>query len=373
MNHSLHPTLTRSFMLRSALLLLMGPLVVQPLSAQHQPTPPSLEEVEALVVRSDWSALHALLQPIRKAECGMEVPFRFLYGHAAMNVEAGNTEAVQQFHCVADSTGSASLNAWLSWTRGLVERYPQKAAPGFLYGDALARSGNMLEAKQVLDLVLKHDAQYVPALNARGVVRWLLFRQDTTHFEYELGALSDFQAAASLGSADAFANEGLITLLDGASLDTASDLFEQALALDSTFWLARNGKAVTHGAKGEVGDFNEEIQRIQTIAPDTPFLALNTGQTTLSPEATRGQTQTQDQFSIGATAKFGGGFFGGPSASISTNYTQTTITGPRGGIYLYLKEGENLEVNDGTRQAGSWFALNYPLVEPRSPVQTDNQ
>ncbi|RMD48454.1 MAG: tetratricopeptide repeat protein [Ignavibacteria bacterium] len=321
-------------------------------------------EIEANL--NNWKALKTILLEIRGSlsgvpTCEIEAPLRLLYGHVALATNENNV-AVEQFYCGSDSSGSKSLNDWLTWTERLVKKVPNSATSHYLYGDALARYGNFFDAKNEFDKALEIDPKHTLSLNARGIVKWLISKKDSSMEEYELEAIQDLIDASKYSPefADAFANRGVIGLLDETGLERARELFDQALNIDNSYWLALNGKAVTYGASGEYWNFQKIIDRIKKQAPNTPFLEFNTGNINKEKLAflgARGASGIEWKFGIDLNLKMPGvlGKFL-PSADINFEIG-------RGGIFMYLKEGENLKKNnDGElRQAGTWFALNYPI------------
>lgn len=328
-------------------------------------------EIERALATNDWGLIDKLLAKIRPKNvnvCNLESTFRILYGHVALATGKNNI-AVEHFYCASDSNNSATLTLWYSWTKKLVERRPDLANSYYFYGDALARMGNLENSKQAFDRCIEIDSKHFLALNARGVIKWLIFKSDSLKEDYELESINDFIIAIRVSPdfADAWANRGVIGLRDEGDLTQAAGKFEKALNVDSTYWLALNGKAVANGASGKYWDFQHDIKEVMTNAPNTPFLNFNTGRDAKGKllEGSRGASGIEHKFNIGIDFKMPvvtPSFLG--VLNIKAGYEMN-----RGGIFLFLKEGENLIIeNDNPRPLGTWFTLNYPLPQIQETI-----
>jgi len=319
--------------------------------------------IETALETNDWAVLKGILNQVRPQNipvCDLDSPYRFLYGHVAL-ATGENSIAVEHFYCDSDSNDSTTLNQWYTWTKALAERRSDLASSHYFYGDALARMGNLMgnlaKAKEEFDTSLGIAPDHFLALNARGVVKWLIFEADSSKEEYELEAVDDFIQATRISPdfADAWANRGLVGLRDETELSKSIEKFEKALELDPDYWLALNSKAVANGAGGRYWAYQKDISKIEANAPDTPFLGYNTGRQTVNDStlaSNRGGTLTGSELKVNFGINVGVANFG-------FEYGQTF---DRGGIFMYLKEGENLVVdkNDKPTPIGTWFALNYP-------------
>lgn len=359
-----------------------------------------LPEIESALGADDWKNVKDILQGIVAQQpgsdaCGIESPLRFLYGHASLATGA-NTEAVFYFYCPCDSFG---LRAWKAWTGKLIDDHKGSvsASMHYLTGDALARNSELREAITEFDAALAIDPAYVLALNARGVAKWVLFEQDSSLTEYELGAVEDLIAASKAAPdfADAWANRGLVGLRDFSALDRAKNMFDKAMSIDSTYWLALNGKAVSAGAAGEYWEFGKTIDHLMDKAPNTPYVQINaapSGDKRVSPGARGVQQNIFNNYVNPTLDAVSGGPIGGAVyvikvlqkvGSLSSEIMEKNLTlhggnignttadflrDMRGGVFMFVKDGENLAVaeNGSPRLAGTWFTLNYPLaaVEP---------
>lgn len=316
-------------------------------------------DIVAALQSPDWLSVKDVLLAIKAKRskheaCDLEAPIRILYGHSAL-ATGENSVAVEQFYCATDSFASATIKEWLVWTQKLAKSLPNLASAHYLYGDALARNGDLAKAKTEFDKAIALNSHHVLALNARGVTEWLLYESDTLKYEeHELKAIDDFITANKIdtGFADAWANRGVIGLRDKSELAKASEKFNRAFDLDSTYWLALNGRAVAAGASGKYWDFQSDVKIIELHAPNTPFVGLNTGNSSFLSEGIK-----QRGFEAGIKATI-------PIITpipvlleLNLNWSQD-----RGGIFIYLKDGVNLVVDEENqpRFAGTWFALNYP-------------
>lgn len=370
------------------MLMILSPLTMATVVEADGPTGPldsllgeHMSEVASRLSSDDWKGLKKHLEDIRGSEdlstdCFDDAPLRLLLGHAYL-ATGENTLAVNSFYCSGDTIGSPELAEWTKFAEILLSKNPESASALYIMGDALARAGRYDDSVKRLDSALKRDPRHTLALNARGVVRWLIFERDSTMTDCEIGSVEDFIAAAGTDTpfADAWANRGLIGLRAGRHIDRAAAMFDEALERDEDFWLAMNGKAIAKGADGEFWKFNTINEILWKNAPDTPYLEANW----------RSDDVGGDPRSRGAaTVTYGiSDGFRNMAADLRTHGWQNAIAGGtadyfsevarmygnafdaiglRGGIYMVLRDGDNLVVNeDGSpRLAGTWFTLNYP-------------
>lgn len=332
----------------------------------------SLTAIEASLERADWEKLASTLTSSPEPEslvCKREPTLRFLAGHALLATNRNN-EATLCFACADDTAGSATLKNWYKWTKNLVRQHPNWSTVRYLYADALARLGLFEEAAFELDQVLAVNPQNYLARNARGVVNWVMGVQDTTMLPLQDSAIMDFQIAAQqTGFADAWANLGVLDLYQGYNPENAKENFEQALGRDSSFALAVNGRACAFGALGDLKHAQKDIARAKRLCSSVAFVAQNAVAAAESAITTSAKGKSEYKHQHGTARGF--------EFSISAHYDLLGIGGalswktPRGGIYVQLKEGENLLIDkEGEPKViGTWFVLNYPLLKPQATPQ----
>ncbi len=331
--------------------------------------------LKAALSNANWQELKNTLLEIRNKQkdiptCNIDAPLRFLYGHSAL-ATGENSVAVKQFYCPLDNTNMNTLENWLDWTRNLAahDEYSKWTISHYLYGDALARSGELESAKKEFNRALEIDSKNILALNARGVVNWLLYeasKADENH-DYDIQAADDFIGASEINPnfADAFANRGIINLRAQGDLSQAGRYFGEAREIDPTYWLAANGQAVVYGASGEYWKFLRMLDEIEKKAPNTPFFKINRNDykdkssDDLNP---RGMTSIDTWQRIGKSGLEAMQLGGLANFADVASKEFGDLIYNRGGIFVYVKEGENLKVTkEGSpRLAGTWFALNYP-------------
>lgn len=329
----------------------------------------SLEVIEASLEHANWERLGNMLAPTPEAEsliCSMKPELRFLKGHALLATNRNN-EATVCFACADDTIGSPALNDWQTWTKNLVRQHPTWPSVRYLYADALARLGLLDEAAFELDQVLAISPKDYLARNARGVVRWILGAQDSTVADLQDSAIVDFQIAAQQPDfADAWANLGVLDLYQGFDPEHAKGNFEQALNRDSSFALAVNGRACALGSSGDLKQARRDIERAKRLCSAVGFVAANAAAMSRSADTTSvsasvvaqpGMTKHRGSRLYGHSVEFG---WSGMGPHMIWKYTFQ-----RGGIYVLLKEGENLVLDSegNPRVIGTWFVLNYPLAK----------
>ncbi|MDQ3847176.1 MAG: hypothetical protein M3342_24655, partial [Bacteroidota bacterium] len=126
-----------------------------------------------------------------------------------------------------------------------------------------------------------------------------------------------------------------------------------------------NSKAVSYGEEGAYGKYMDLVSQINRSSSNMPFVNSNVDNDPKSKGRNRGTTTTTTSLKLGGstgtgfstkfgTVNVGPKFSGELSRSITTDLS-------RGGIYVYLKDGENLLINNGKPALiGTWFNLNYP-------------
>lgn len=361
----------------------------------------SFDAIESGLERADWQRLASLLIPSPEEQgspCDREPRLRLLAGHAFL-ATGRNNDATMCFACADDTAGSPTLKGWHMWTKDLVRQHPNWQSVRYLYADALARLGLFEDAAFELDQIIAVSPQDFLARNARGIVRWILGAQDSTKTDLQNSAIVDFQVAAQQsGFADAWANLGVLDLYQGYNPDHAKENFNQALTRDSSFALAINGRACALGASGNLEGVRQDLILANSVYSSLPFVVANAVAVTDSADTTSylGKLAHSDAAGVarGTHWNVGGGFWGGAGfltggiSGYKKEWTEhTTITErwgqqqmlrtvdrnitERGGLYVLLKEGENLFVDDQGKPhaVGTWFVLNYPILEPEAVVK----
>lgn len=374
----------------SALLLLLASLVgcsglkqakpndepAESVKAEKMPRPD--EKIGELVAVNDWEGIVALLGEVGAGApdedpCALDAVVRFLYGHASLSTGKLNT-AVKHFYCTVDVVGAHTLAGWHGWTKDLVNKYPDSSAAHYLYGDALARDGEYLDSVKELDRSIELDPMNAMALNARGVVKFIVSMDGSGEETYtEVDARNDLVKAEEVSPEfiDAAVNRGVIGLVQEGGIDYALHHFDRALSYNPTYWMAMNGKVVAYGARGDYALHEKYISEIEEQAPDTPFLKKN-------KEGGFSQNHGDGARGVKIDAQYKPlGIGGGISIDFGKmDFAKYGAFGGfmRGGIYLRVKKDENLVVSEGRpRVSGTWFALNYPVEETAAPPDQDGQ
>lgn len=330
--------------------------------------------IESALERSDWEKLAKLLSTPPEKDpqpCDGKPHLRFLAGHAFL-ATGRNNKATLCFVCAQDSVGSSTLNDWRTWTEDLIRRHSSWPSAHYLHADALARQGLMRKAVAELNRCLELNPHDYLARNARGVVHWILGTQDSASAALLKSALVDLQVAAQQpGFADAWVNLGILDLYQGYSPEHARYNFEEALARNDSFAMALNGRACAAGASGDLKQVRVNLIKAYSLCPGVPFVAANAAAVASPADTTSALGRLAHQSAAGGARGKWGTFkadFGisalGPSFSLGIE----TPFGPRGGLYVRLKEGENFLVDrEGEpRVVGTWFVLNYLGWKPEA-------
>lgn len=320
-------------------------------------------EINSAIKTEDWNALKSILSEIMGEESKTDYPpIRFLYGHASL-ATGENNEAVKHFYARENCTElSNSLAVWHTWAGELARNHPEWSSAHFLLGDALVRMGNYQSGLKHLNRAVEINSKNLLALNARGVVHWLLHESDPNETRHQVNSANDFITTRRISPqfADTSANLGVIGLRNGSSLERAKKHFKKALALDPLFGLARNGWATALGASGNFHAFKREIKFLTKHAPETPFISQNASGDSKIPASIRGMF-TEGKLKV----DFLKGMFGGFEIGVKRN--------DRGGVYMLLREDKNLIIgrNNEPRVVATWFSLNYPA--PTQPSVDDSR
>lgn len=164
----------------------------------------------------------------------------FLRAHTLF-VENRNEEAI----CELVHQDPATLPRYRAFTQTLVERHKNSAVAQYLRGDALARSARWSESIESFRLSLALDANFVPALTARGVARILAGRLQAGKQDLYTASLLDPKFA------EAQAAMGWTLLKEGQSALSALDYFARAAHLSRGYSLAVAGQGLAKLAAGD--------------------------------------------------------------------------------------------------------------------------
>ena len=314
------------------------------------------EDIQKAIAEDQWIEVFQKFQKniANEPNYQRDAPVRFIYGHAAL-VTGKNSISTRQFYCACDSSGSESLNAWNQFTINLKDTYPKSSAARYLLADSYARLGMFDRAKDELDTALIFNKNHIPSLNARAVIQWLLYENsDPKEDAFKLAALSDIHNALKIKTdmADLYANKAIFVMRNTGNMENAREDLEEALRIDPSYWLAMNSYAVTYGEEGDRYKYEDMIKKVMDNEPNTPFVDSNAGEN-------NGKLKTGERgFAMSGGLKFDvPGLNKMIKANINFSYDQQ-----RGGIFTYLKEGENviLTPDDEPVIIGTWFNYNYP-------------
>lgn len=200
----------------------------------------ALSVAKRAALREDWQTVAKTCE--EAPDLSLSPPLRALMGHACLWLNR-NDESFSLLSSLASR--DASL-AWLAWTGALLKEHMEAPVAHYLYGDALARSGDWPGAKEAYDRSLALAPAFAMALNARGVAH--------AHCLNLAAAGADLKEACRLvpSFADAQASLGTRYMLSKTTemAAKASLCYERALGVSSNFSLALNGKACALSALG---------------------------------------------------------------------------------------------------------------------------
>ena len=366
---------------------------------------PDIQTLETYIVKSDWEAVASIIIPFfdENPEPFPEMPqLRFIAGHA-FQANKQNNKASIIFMNPEDAPDSESIAKWEKYTHELADRNPTSSTAKYLYGDALARKGMYNEAKLQFDHALALEPKNYMALNARGVIGWIIAISNPEHSEQKFSFFEDLQKSGSYSYPDAWANLGLISLLNAYSSASALENFQKAIDIDETFAMAFNGKACAYADIGELAKASEELVKANTHCPGLPFVVDNAN--VLKDSAGTGEKLKEVantkyagvkrgivlNVNVGLTNIFNYSpmnidniFNKAPSWTTQTNLGKTYANvsslkysptqNSRGGVYVYAKEGLNLVIDrePSNRAVGTWFVLNYPMPEIKRNIKDAN-
>ncbi|MCF8317685.1 MAG: hypothetical protein K9I02_02985 [Haliscomenobacter sp.] len=305
--------------------------------------------IENAIVDENWLNVFEKVSPYFKDSinsCSVKPEIRFIYGHSALIIGKNNL-STDQFYCKCDSMNSETLNAWKTYTSALDSKHNDSPAVKYLLADAYARLGLFELAKSELDKSLLINRNHVPSLNCRSVINWLLFENSHRKVEkYRIGAFEDINKAIALKPdyADLYSNRAIFYMRNTGDMDLPQKDLEKALDIDSTYWLAMNSYAFSFGEEGELNIYEDIKSKILKLYPENPFSDFESDSKLYKY---RGTAQMSFDFKPGG---------------IGIGLSGTLDDIMRGGIFTYLKEGENLklsEVGDAIKII-TWFNYNYP-------------
>ncbi len=194
--------------------------------------------VEDAILQGNWDEVYKILE--RDDIKANDPVARLIMAHVCLATNRNN-ESMLLFLSAKEES---DLERWSQWTDSLLHRHPQSPECMYLSADAEARQGRLEEAARGFTRALDIKEGYPLALNARGVVRVLNEDWDS--------ALMDFLEATRQAPdfADAHANLGTYWLLKEAP-EGALEAFNQALAINSEFALAYNGRGCAYFGRGK--------------------------------------------------------------------------------------------------------------------------
>lgn len=221
------------------------------LSAGAQSLP---ETAKRALFNGDWTAVLATLEKPDVKE--PDVTSRMVAAHAYLATNRNN-EALVVFLSV---TEPEQLGQWRAWTGAAAKSESQSAIPHYLYGDALARAGELAAAEHEFSQALERNLKMGLALVGRGTVRALQGKYDPAYMDLHVATqvqpdLAD--AHASLGS--------LEVILQNA--EGALAAFNEALRLDPTFALAYNGRGCARYGLGKPDEAATDFEMAMTLLP----------------------------------------------------------------------------------------------------------
>jgi len=303
--------------------------------------------IEISLKQGDWETLLRTLKPeISKEELKETDKYHlyFLAGHASLTLNQNN-EATVLFLV----NEKEALEFWKNWTQDLKSRHPDWSVSHYLYGDALARLGDFSGAITEFTEALSISPSDALVMNARGIVYFLSEEKDN--------AIQDLlNARKNSKLADVSANLGVLDLQVGHDPHHARENFDEALQVDPSFAMALNGRACFFAKIGETKGFLQDIEGTEKACKNLPFAVMNRA----SYEGKNIESQLEKKHRGGSLQRFR--LPDSITVSIGFPFLSIGATWNRGGLYVYMKEGENLIIDKegNPRKAGTWFVLNYP-------------
>jgi len=290
----------------------------------------------------------------KATDCENYAVNRFLFGHAAMII-GKNSISTNQFYCNCDSVNSKTLNDWLVFTKNFKNNYPGIVA-SYLLSDAYARNALFEQAKTEIDSAIILNPNHVPSLNLCAVIYWLLYENSNPKNNlYKLSALTKIKKAISINPkfADLFANKAIFTMRNVGDMNSSRVDLNNALRIDSTYYLVQNSLAFSYGEEGVIEKYNDIKNNIIKHNSNTPFINLVMNKNSLKGNNERGfSASLKLNLKIPVPQLLG-------LADIKASFDYNS---ERGGVFTYLKEGENLKTENSKEPIliGTWFNLNYP-------------
>jgi tetratricopeptide (TPR) repeat protein len=211
------------------------------------------EPARAALLKGDWAQVIAVLEKSGPNE--PDAVCRLVAAHACLATNRTN-EALILFLASKDSDWAS----WKSWTAALSGENPCNAIASYLYGDALARSGDPRQAEDRFSAGLKLDPELGLALVARGTLKALAGRTDDAYV--------DLMRATQLqpGLADAHASLGCLEIILQ-NAEGAEDAFNEALKTDPSFALAYNGRGCARYGLGKPDEAALDFEMASTLCP----------------------------------------------------------------------------------------------------------
>jgi tetratricopeptide (TPR) repeat protein len=204
-------------------------------------------EVEQALLREDWRAVLGRLAAVDHTQRSA-LP-RLIKAHACLALNQ-NPESL----CLFAHLSARDVEEWRAVTRYWALVYRDRPVAHYLYGDALARSGDWTGALRAYDRGLRRQPDHTLTLNARGTVL-------AAHGEFDQAVL-DLTRAASMTPVlgDAAASLGATYLAKGSGARGAFDAFTRALDNDPDNVLARAGRACAACALGQLGVAAQDLK-----------------------------------------------------------------------------------------------------------------
>lgn len=308
---------------------------------------PAAAEMTDINLNQSWQEIYKAitnhLGPLDKL-CKLQVHMRYLLSHAALATNHSNT-AVTGFYCTQPLT---QFEDWLKWSEKQYLSNPTNPTTVYLYADALARAEKPNEAIGKFNTALELAPEDAMVLNARGTA-YLVLYMETAQVSHLLLAYKDWKRAIKISNGkllDAQVNMAVASLSSSGGIDKAKRDFQKVLDAEPEHWMAQLGKAVSYGAEGDYKRYGDSMKKLLEQSRNSQFLAALLSENNLKANIE------------GAGAR-GFQLLKKRLGKLLIRLALEIIK--RGGVFHYLKENENLVVQDGVNQEiGTWVTLNYP-------------
>ncbi len=262
-------------------------IIISSLTAALSDEQPVPAAVESPLLRGDWKTVHESLGKV--AVNKLKPSARFAWGHACLACNDGNRALAVFLSSTADQARS-----WRAYAESLARNHAHNAVAQYLYGDALARCGDLVSARKSFDRALTLNSKMAMAWNARGVCCTLLGDMDN--------ALDSFTKAteAEEGFADAHVSLGCYWVLSRVS-DGARDEFFVAQRYQKDLALAWNGLGCAEFGSGNMDAAYADFAAASDLSPALAIAWANEGQVLASVAMTSKQSSTSDNVQTSLT------------------------------------------------------------------------